>query len=97
MARSSKKGLFFPTFFFKQSQDANVLYNRFCRAVKVPAEFIENRISVYNGKTFSKIQGSALLLGQRFGEFVPTRAIYVPKKKKSAKKKSAKKKSAKKK
>jgi small subunit ribosomal protein S19 len=97
MARSTKKGVFYPLFFFKKSKNLGFLQNCFCRSVKIPAEFVDRTSTIYNGKGFIKSTISSLMLGQRFGEFAPTRAIYVPKRKKSAKKKSAKKKSAKKK
>jgi len=81
MSRSQKKGVFYPLFFFKKFSSLHVLKDRFCRSVKVPFEFTEKSGSIYNGKMFSKFVGSPLVLGQRFGEFIPTRAIYIPKKK----------------
>jgi len=86
MARSIKKGVFYPLCFFKKFLNNPVIYESFCRAPKVPYEFTDRLVFVYNGHNFSKVSLQALTLGQRFGEFAPTRAIYKPKIKKNKKK-----------
>jgi len=97
MARSIKKGVFYPLCFFKKFLNDPVIYESFCRAPKVPHEFTDRLAFVYNGRNFSKVSLQALTLGQRFGEFAPTRAIYKPKiKKNKANKKKTKSKKTKK-
>ena len=59
------------------------IYSR--RSIILP-EFIGLEVEIHNGKTFQKVLLKEEMIGHSFGEFAPTRKIFVPKDKKKGKK-----------
>ena len=49
-------------------------------------EFIGLEVEIHNGKSFQKVLLKEEMIGHSFGEFAPTRKIFVPKDKKKNKK-----------
>jgi ribosomal protein S19 len=48
-------------------------------------EFIGLEVDIYNGKSFQTILLKEEMIGHSFGEFAPTRKLFVPKEKKKEK------------
>lgn len=90
MARSTFKGLFFARSLFKTSLE---FFPRrvYFRSSFIPAQLANSVVSVYNGKIFKDFKVTGLFFGYRFGEFVLTRSLFVPKKKKQKQKNKSKK------
>ena len=60
------------------------IYSR--RSLILP-EFIGLEVDIYNGKDFQTVILKEEMIGHSFGEFAPTRKLFVPKEKKKNKKK----------
>jgi small subunit ribosomal protein S19 len=91
MARSFYKGTFFPNFLIRLN--SNKLPIRFyARSAKIPVKFFNATTSVYNGHVFKPFTIDKDVIGWRFGEFSPTRAVFIPKAKKKKQMKAKKKK-----
>jgi small subunit ribosomal protein S19 len=58
------------------------IYSR--RSMILP-EFIGLEVDIYNGKSFQTILLKEEMIGHSFGEFAPTRKLFVPKEKKKEK------------
>lgn len=55
------------------------------RSLTIPDSFVGSRFKVYNGKEFQPLFITLDMVGHKLGEFVPTRARYLFKKKKKKK------------
>lgn len=93
MSRSVWKGPFVDTGLLRsvlryQSDDSPKgplkVYSR--RSVILP-EFIGLNVDIYNGKGFQTVLLKEEMIGHSFGEFAPTRKLFVPKEKKKNTKK----------
>jgi len=82
MARSKKKGLFFPEFFYRLACLTDRYIKLFNRAPFIPFIFTKFAFSVYNGKKFIQVPLTDYTLLHRLGEFSLTRSPHIAKKKK---------------
>ena len=67
----------------KSSKSPLRVYSR--RSLILP-EFVGLEVEIHNGKSFQKVLLKEEMIGHSFGEFAPTRKIFVPKDKKKNKK-----------
>lgn len=80
MSRSAKKGpyidqkLLKKVLKVKQTGEKKVI-KTWARACQIPPEFVGQTLGVYNGKNFIEIYISESMVGQRLGEFSPTRTF----------------------
>lgn len=82
MARSFKKGVFFPLFFVKKFKDKNFSKFLFSRSIKISVQTLDSEFFIHNGKVFKPVEINLIKLGHRFGEFSASRAKFIPKVKK---------------
>lgn len=78
MARSTKKGPFIDPKLFKkvmkQKQDGvKTPIKTWARRSQIPPEFVGHTFLVHQGKNFVTVFVSESMVGQRLGEFAPTR------------------------
>nr|YP_009646599.1 ribosomal protein S19 [Chloropicon primus]QBX98470.1 ribosomal protein S19 [Chloropicon primus] len=66
----------------KPSKDPLKIYSR--RSLILP-EFVGLEVEIHNGKNFQKLLVKEEMIGHYFGEFAPTRKLFVPKEKKKNK------------
>ena len=64
------------------SKEPLKVYSR--RSLILP-EFVGLEVEIYNGKAFQKVLLKEEMIGHYFGEFAPTRKLFVPKEKKKIK------------
>lgn len=83
MKRSKWKGLFTAP---KISKNKLPQTPKMPRNSAITPKLIEQTFQVHNGNAFKNVTVSNEMLGQKFGEFVKTRAIFEYKKKKKKKK-----------
>lgn len=80
MSRSAKKGpyidqkLLKKVLKVKQTGEKKVI-KTWARACQISPEFVGQTLAVYNGKNFIEIYISESMVGQRLGEFSPTRTF----------------------
>ena len=80
MARSSKKGpyidkkLVIKVMKQKAGGDKSPI-KTWARASQIPPEFVGHRFAVHNGRAFTEVYISELMVGHRLGEFSPTRSF----------------------
>ncbi|HUS51960.1 MAG TPA: 30S ribosomal protein S19 [Candidatus Bathyarchaeia archaeon] len=80
MARSSKKGPFIDPKLLKKVMEQKRIGKRepirtWSRASQVPPEFVGHTFAVHNGRNFIEVFISESMVGQRLGEFSPTRTF----------------------
>ncbi len=77
MSRSSKKGPFIdPNIqkkISKHKPDDNIVIKTWARASEISPEMVGYTFAVHNGKNFIEVKISEEMVGQRLGEFAPTR------------------------
>jgi small subunit ribosomal protein S19 len=83
MKRSKWKGLFTTP---KTSKNETSQTTKMPRNNSITPKLIEQTFQVHSGNTFKSVTVSDKMLGQKFGEFVKTRAVFEYKKKKKKKK-----------
>lgn len=80
MARSSKKGpyvdkkLLAKVMAQKATGDRAVI-KTWARACQIPPEFVGHKFGVHNGRVHTEILVNESMVGQRLGEFSPTRTF----------------------
>lgn len=80
MARSSKKGPFIDPKLLKKVMEQKRTGKKepiktWSRASQVPPEFVGHTFAVHNGRNFIEVFISESMVGQRLGEFAPTRTF----------------------
>jgi small subunit ribosomal protein S19 len=80
MSRSLKKGPYIDQNLLKKvlkmkASGQNTPVKTWARGSQIPPEFVNQRIAVYNGKTFIEVFISESMVGHRLGEFSPTRTF----------------------
>jgi ribosomal protein S19 len=83
MARSSRKEIFFPAYFYRTFNIIKSHHTIYSRSAKIPEHLLGQEVGVYSGKIFRMFNITKQQENHRFGEFVLTRAFHVPKKKKN--------------
>jgi len=83
MKRSKWKGLFTSQ---KISEKKQHQVTKMPRNSSIAPKFMDQTFQVHRGNAFKNITVSSEMIGQKFGEFVKTRAIFEYKKKKKKKK-----------
>lgn len=81
MSRSSKKGPFIDGKLLKKVmiQKAGAVKNpikTWARRSQIPPEFVGHTFLVHQGKNFVTVYVSESMVGQRLGEFAPTRKFH---------------------
>ena len=80
MSRSAKKGPFIDEKLLMKAQKAIKTNDRkpiktWSRRSTIPPEFVGLTFSVYNGKKFTSLFVTENMVGNKVGEFVPTRVF----------------------
>ena len=80
MARSSKKGAnidkkLLSKVMKQKAGGEKIAIKTWARACQIPPEFVGHRFSVHNGRAFTDVFISELMVGHRLGEFAPTRTF----------------------
>nr|YP_009647069.1 ribosomal protein S19 [Chloropicon mariensis]QBX98717.1 ribosomal protein S19 [Chloropicon mariensis] len=70
----------------QQSPKDKSLIKVYSRRSMILPEFVGLEVEIHNGKSFQKVLLKEEMIGHSFGEFAPTRKIFVPKDKKKNKK-----------
>ena len=78
MSRSKYKGPFFKVNFLKKKQWIKIINKN----LTILPEYINNPVSIYNGKIFINLVINAKMVGFKFGEFINTRKKHIYKKNK---------------
>lgn len=78
MSRSLFKGPLIPSDLKLHKKKPIQLFNK---NLMILPEYLNYTFHVYNGKTFSLLTIKEMMIGYKFGEFIPTRARYQYKKK----------------
>lgn len=78
MSRSKYKGPFFKVNLLKKKQWMKIINKNLI----ILPEYSNHFVSVYNGKTFIKLEINDKMIGFKFGEFINTRKKHIYKKKK---------------
>lgn len=81
MARSLKKGPFVDSYLLKIAEKAsenkrNDIIKIWSRRSTILPEFVGLTFGVYNGKKFIPVYITEDMIGQKFGEYSPTRTYY---------------------
>jgi small subunit ribosomal protein S19 len=77
MSRIKYKGFFFKVN-LKKNKKWIKIYNK---SFTILPEYIDNFISIYNGKSFINLKITNKMIGYKFGEFIYTRKKHIYKKK----------------
>lgn len=81
MSRSSKKGPYIDQKLLrkvmaqKQAGDDRTAIKTWARASQIPPEFVGHKLAVHNGRKFIEVFISEDMVGNRLGEFSPTRTF----------------------
>lgn len=80
MARSSKKGPYIDQKLLKKviaqkKTGKKETIRTWARASQIPPEFVGHTFQVHNGRNFVDVFISEAMVGQRLGEFAPTRTF----------------------
>lgn len=80
MSRSTKKGPYIDQKLFKKvmaqkAGGAKSPIKTWARACQIPPEFVGHTFLVHQGKNFVSVFISESMVGQRLGEFAPTRTF----------------------
>lgn len=78
MSRSSKKGPFVDAKLLKKvmaqkQTGSKTPLKTWARSSQVPPDFVGHTFLIHNGKIFKEVYISETMVGQRLGEFSPTR------------------------
>jgi len=81
VSRSSKKGPYIDQKLLKKVMAQKATGKRepiktWARASQIPPEFVGHTFQVHNGRKFIDVFVSELMVGQRLGEFAPTRTFH---------------------
>ena len=81
MARSVWKGPFVDSYLLKKAEAArasgrNDVINTWSRRSTILPQFVGLTFGVYNGQKFVPVLVTENMVGQKFGEFSPTRTYY---------------------
>lgn len=81
MARSVWKGPFVDGYLLKKAEAArasgrNEVIKTWSRRSTILPQFVGLTFGVYNGKKFVPVLVTEQMIGQKFGEFAPTRTYY---------------------
>ncbi|MGV3279140.1 30S ribosomal protein S19 [Rickettsiales bacterium LUAb2] len=81
MARSIKKGPFIDERLLKaadkmHASDKKTVIKTWMRSATILPQFVGLKFAVYNGKKFIPITVSEDMIGQKLGEYAPTRTYY---------------------
>ena len=81
MSRSSKKGPYIDQKLLKKVMAQKATGKKepiktWARASQIPPEFVGHTFQVHNGRKFIDVFINESMVGQRLGEFAPTRTFY---------------------
>lgn len=87
MSRTNWKGPFMDAIDFKTPQPSKKAYvkSKIGRNVTILPKFIEQTFLVHTGQKFNEVYVTEEMIGQKFGEFVPTRKRFIFSQKKAKK------------
>lgn len=81
MGRSNKKGPYVDEKLLKKVMKQKMMVSAkepiktWARATQIPPEFVGHTFLVHTGKAFKEVFVSEAMVGQRLGEFAPTRTF----------------------
>jgi len=80
MSRSTKKGPYIDERLLKKVMSQKQVGGKeaiktWARASQIPPEFVGHTFKVHNGRTFVEVYVTEAMVGNRLGEFAPTRTF----------------------